>query len=570
MIRALFLNTLKNSNHKFKHMNRISILVSFFIAFSVLTTNAQDIPYLKKTTNATQLMVNNKPFLMIAGEVHNSSASTEEYMEPLFPKLKAMNLNSVFVTLAWEQFEPKEGTFDYTLVDAIIDNAKKNKLKVCLLWFASWKNGESSYAPLWVKKDTNRFLRVKTKEGKEIETLSPFCESTKIADAKAFAALMKHVKEVDTEQTVILIQPQNEVGMFQDIDCNKVALDLYEKEVPKALMTYLKKNKKNLKSYVSESWSKSNFKTSGTWKDLFGDTPESKAFFTAWHYATYINFVAKSGREQYNLPMMVNAWIVQKPEDLPGVYPNGGPVSRVMDIWKAAAPDIDIQSPDIYLPNFKEIIAMYHRDDNPLLIPESKAEVGRAYYAFGEHDAICFSPFGIEDAADNFVFTKSYEVLNEVEHLIKEYQGTGKMRAVLQEGNETFKDIYMGDYKIKVMYEKPNEPSFGIIIELDNNEFIVIGMNLSIYFESELKNTIGYIGQVLEGRYENKKWVTTRMMNGDETYHNSRLRVFGRTFETTNDIVKVTKKAGEPDAYSPATKEKNVTPGIYKVITYER
>ncbi|MFT6192680.1 MAG: hypothetical protein ACJAYY_002802 [Paraglaciecola sp.] len=545
-----------------------TLLLAIAICFQV---NAQkNIPHLAKNGNATQLMVDNKPFLMIAGEVHNSSASTVEYMKPLFPKLKKMNLNSVFVTLAWEQFEPKEGTYDYTLVNAIIKNAKENNLKVCLLWFASWKNGESSYTPMWVKKDTKRFFRVKTKEGKKIETMSPFCEATKKADTKAFAALMKHIKEVDTDQTVILMQPQNEVGMFQDIDYNDISLELFEKEVPKTLMDYLKKNKKNLETYITKAWSKNKYKTKGTWKEIFGDTPEAKTFFTTWQYATYINNVAKAGRAEYNLPMMVNSWIVQKPEDLPGVYPNGGPVSRVIDIWKAAAPDIDIQSPDIYLENFKEIVAMYHREDNPLLVPESTSEVGRAFYAFGEHDAICYSPFGIEDAADNFLFTKSYEVLTEVQHLIKKYQGTGNMVGILKEGNETFRDVFMGDYKVKVMYEKPNEPSFGIIIQEDNNEFIVIGMNMSIYFTSEVKKNIGYIGQALEGRFENEIWVTTRMMNGDETYHNSRLRVFGRTFKTENEIVKETKKEGEPDAYSPATKKIITTPGIYKVFTYMR
>lgn len=540
------------------------------IAISFQSMAQKTIPHLKKNGNVTQLMVNNEPFLMIAGEIHNSSASTIEYMKPLFPKLKEMNLNSVFVTLAWEQFEPKEGVYDYTLVDAILKNAKENNLKVCLLWFASWKNGESSYAPLWVKKDTKRFLRVKTKEGKEIETLSPFCEATKLADAKAFTALMKHIKEVDTDQTVIMMQPQNEVGMFQEIDYNQQSLDLYKQQVPKELMRYLVKNKSNLDHYVTSAWAKSNFKKEGTWIEIFGDTPESKSFFTTWHYATYINFVAKSGRNQYDLPMMVNAWIVQKSEDLPGVYPNGGPVSRVIDIWKAAATSIDIQSPDIYLSNFKEIVAMYHRADNPLFIPESTAEVGRAFYAFGQHDAICFSPFGIEDAADNFLFKKSYAVLNEVQHLILKYQGTNKMKAVLKEKNETYQDFYFGNHKVKVMYEKPDEPSFGIIIQTENDEFIVIGMNLSIYFESEIKNTVGYIGQVLEGRFEGKNWVTTRMLNGDETFHNSRLRVFGRVFETEKEIVTKTKKEGEPDAYSPATKQVISTPGIYKVVTYQR
>ena len=178
-------------------MKKAAILsnVLLVLSFSIFAQN--NIPYLKKKGTATQLMVNDKPFLMIAGEVHNSSASTVEYMKPLFPTLKSMNLNAVFVTTAWEQIEPKEGVYDFSLVDAIIDNAKNNNLKVCLLWFASWKNGESSYAPLWVKKDTKRFFRVKTKDGRAIETLSPFCEATKIADAKAFAAMMKHVKECE-------------------------------------------------------------------------------------------------------------------------------------------------------------------------------------------------------------------------------------------------------------------------------------------------------------------------------------------------------------------------------------
>lgn len=544
------------------------ICTLFFMSFS--TWAQQSIPYLAQKGTATQLMVDDKPFLMIAGEVHNSSASTVEYMEPLFPKLKAMNLNSVFVTLAWEQFEPEEGVYDYTLVDAILKNARENDLKVALLWFATWKNGESSYTPLWIKKDTKRFWRVKTKDGKEIETMSPFCEATKKADAKAFTALMKYLNKVDQERTVILMQPQNEVGMFQDIDYNKVSLRAFEQEVPKDLMTYLSKHKNKLDDYLKDAWAKQNYKKKGSWKEVFGDTPEAKTFFTTWEYATYINYIAAKGREAYDLPMMVNAWIVQKPGDLPGVYPNGGPVSRVIDIWKAAAPAIDIQSPDIYLPNFKEIVAMYHRDDNPLLIPESTSEVGRAYYAFGQHDAICYSPFGIEDAYNDFLFKKSYAVLNEVEHLILKYQGTGNMRAVLQESGDTYQDFYMGDYKVKVMYEKPDEPSFGIIIQTSDDEFTVVGMNLTVYFTSEVMNNTGYIGQVFEGRFEGEDFVTTRMLNGDETFHNSRLRVFGRQFTSTEKLEKVEKKQGDPDAYSPATQKTITTPGIYKVIVYQR
>lgn len=549
---------------------KTTLLIVIFISFlNVFSQNP--VSYLEKKDKATQLVVENKPFLMISGEVHNSSASTISYMKPIFPTLKGMNLNSVFVTLAWEQFEPIEGEYDYTLVDAIIKNAEENDLKVALLWFASWKNGESSYTPMWVKTDTEHFFRVKTKDGLEIETMSPFCEATKKADAKAFKALMSHLKKADKNGTVILMQPQNEVGMFQDIDYNEIALELYKKNVPDQLMNYLIKNKESLDDYLNNAWAKSNYKTSGTWKEVFGDTPESKTFFITWQYATYIEFVAKSGRDIYDLPMMVNAWIVQKPDDLPGVYPNGGPVSRVIDIWKAAAPSIDIQSPDIYLPNFKEIVKMYHRKDNPLLIPESTSEVGRAYYAFGEHDAICYSPFGIEDAKNDFLFVKSYEVLNEIEHLILKYQGTGKMRAVLKEGDEQAQDLYMGNYKLKVIYQEPTQPCFGIIIQTAKNEFLVAGMNLKIHITSEKDGTIGYIGQVFEGGFDkSNNWETSRMLNGDETFHNARLRVFGRKTITNEKRSTIEKKQGEPDAYTPETNQYITTPGIYKVITYLR
>ena len=99
---------------------------------------------------------------------------------------------------------------------------------------------------------------------------------------------------------------------------------------------------------------------------------------------------------------------------------------------------------------------------------------------------------------------------------------------------------------------------------------MVVGMNLTVYFTSKIKGRTGYIGQVFEGRFEGEQFVPTRMMNGDETYHNSRLRVFGRQFTSTEDLGKVEKKQGDPDAYSPATQKTITTPGVYKVIVYQR
>ena len=278
-----------------------------------------------------QLIVNGKPFIMLAGELHNSSASTTEYLNSLWTPLKALNLNTVLAPIAWEQFEPQEGKFDYTLVDSMINGARKNGLKLCILWFASWKNGESSYAPTWVKEDTQRFFRVKNAQGKEIETLSPFCENAMKADAKAYKTLVEYIRKVDgIEGTVIALQPENEVGMFQDMDYSKVSLKAYEQEVPQPLIQYMKKNRKNLRKELLSVWEENGAKTSGSWKAVFGDNVWSKSFYTAWQYATYIDYVAASGKEIYPLPTFCNCWLVQKPDDLPGVYPKA---DRYLLLW---------------------------------------------------------------------------------------------------------------------------------------------------------------------------------------------------------------------------------------------
>ncbi len=551
--------------------SKISILL--IIVFTVCANvNSQVTPYLSKNGKATQLMVDGKPFLMICGELHNSSSSTVRYLTPLFPKLQSMNLNSVIASVSWEQFEPTEGKYDFTLLESLIDNAEKHKLKLCLIWFGSWKNGESSYIPLWVKKDTKRFFRVKKQNGQNIETISPFCDEAMKADAKAFAVMMKHIREYDKNKTVIIIQPENEVGIFQDIDYNDIALKKIEKEVPTQLISYLQQNKTNLEEELKSLWTNSGSKTKGSWKEVFGDNPQAKAYFMTWQYASYINELATMGKKEYPLPMFVNAWIVQKPEDLPGIYPNGGPVSKVMDIYKAAAKNIDILSPDIYLPNFKKIVAMYHRTDNPLLIPESTLDAGRAFYAFAQHSAICYAPFGIEDGANNIVFRNAYGVLNELMPLITKYQGTDKIVGMLKEGDETEYNVTLGNFNIRVTYERKNEPCYGMIIQTDENEFFVAGMNIRVTFATTMKNRIGYIGQVWEGELKDNDFVPIRLLNGDETFHNATLRVFGRQQLTSQIDEKSVETSNSPQPYFySANINKIITsPGIYKVITYVR
>lgn len=546
-------------------------LVLYLVMLWSIAFSQSNLPYLKNN----QLWVNDKPYLMIAGELHNSSASSIGYMDAIWPKLKSLHLNTVLATISWDQFEPEEGKFNYQLIDYLIENAERNNLKLVVVWFGSWKNGQSSYIPLWVKEDINRFPRVQTADGRNIETLSVFSDESRNADASAFTALMKRIGENDRHQTVIMVQPENEVGIFQDIDYRSKALNEYDNQVPEALMNYLKSNKENLKDEVTSIWESAGAKTSGTWKEVFGNNPQSKEFFMAWHYARYINHIAESGRKAHNLPMFVNAWIVQKPDDLPGVYPNGGPVSRVMDIYKAAAPSIDIVCPDIYLPNYKEIYAQYHRkSDNPLLVPESSLDPARAFVGFAEFDAICFSPFGIEDAVGDVLFSSSYDVLNELMPIITEYQGTGKMRGIHLTPDHQDEILNISGHEVVLKIQDPKKPAFGLIVHTAEQEFLVVGMNFKATFQKVSGNRIAYIGKVTEGQFVNGEWVEERWLNGDETYHHELLRAMGREIRTASQYqpkqTDLNVKEGEQFVYSPSSFESITIPAIYKVILYQR
>ncbi|PJF38504.1 MAG: glycoside hydrolase family 42, partial [Phototrophicales bacterium] len=102
-------------------------------------------------------------------------------------------------------------------VDEMIYEARRHGLRLILLWFGTWKNGMSSYAPAWVKRDFRRFPRVKIHDGQLVEILSTFSTETRDADARAFAELMRHLKTIDgDDHTVIMVQVQNEVGVLGD------------------------------------------------------------------------------------------------------------------------------------------------------------------------------------------------------------------------------------------------------------------------------------------------------------------------------------------------------------------
>jgi beta-galactosidase GanA len=484
-------------------------------------------------------MVDDKPFLVLAGELGNSTSSNLEYMRPVWPKLTSLKLNTVLIPIYWELLEPAEGKFDFTLIDGLIQEARKNKLKLIPLWFASWKNSMSCYAPAWVKTDQRRFPRSQDKAGNGMEILSPFSKENVETDAKAFAAFMRHLRETDsTEHTVIMVQVENEIGMIPDSrDRSAVANRLFNQGVPAELMTYLQSHKEQLIPEFRTAWSINNFKTSGTWEEIFGKGPATDEIFMAWYFARYVTQVTAAGKAEYPLPMFLNAALI-RPGHLPGQYPSAGPLPHLMDVWRAGAANIDFLSPDIYFQNFAEWARRYHRSGNPLFVPEAMPgpfDSINALYAVGQHDAIGFSPFSIESLDDdtNSALTESYDLLIQLTPLILENQGKGLMAGLLSEGPEQRlpQQLRLGDYILNVTFDRPtpqnpNVLSGGLVIAVGPGEYVFAGTGLTVTFETDKPGDplVGLLA-VDEGKYVNGQWIPGRRLNGDQTHQGRHLRL---------------------------------------------
>lgn len=511
-------------------------------------TDSQQIPHLEKQGTATRLIVEGKPFLLISGELHNSTCGGFEFMRPVWKQMARKNLNSVIASVSWELVEPEPGKFDFALVDSIIAGARKEDLKLVLIWFASWKNGGSIYMPSWVKKDYEKYPRAKDENRKPLEILSTFGDASCNADAEAFAALMRHIKEIDSvKQTVVLIQVENEVGLLDNMgktpgnarrDFCDPANAAYNSQVPMELIDYLVKHKENLFPELYKVWSTNGFKTAGTWEEVFGKSEiktdrkdwqfysyYTEELFMAWNYARYVGKVAAKGKNEYPLPMYVNAWLKQPFSYWPGRYPSGGPLPQVMDIWRAAAPSIDFISPDIYMDEFNWVCKEYTRSGNPLFIPETRggsAGAARALYVYGEFSAGCFAPFGIDNDRfrKNDPLDATYALLQNMSSLILENQGKETMKGILVDSVLPEQELELGDYRIKAVMAVDRKPHIagGLIIQTGPSEYIVAGKGLDLYFIPKDTLLRVAIDAVDEGIFKEGVWLPERRLNGDETH----------------------------------------------------
>jgi hypothetical protein len=507
-----------------------ALVLSTTLLITPIAIWAQDanLPHLEKRGATTLLIVDGKPFLILAGELYNSSSSSLDYMNPLWPRLAAIPLNTVLAPISWELVEPAEGKYDFALIDGLLAQAREQHVHAVFLWLAAWKNGMSSYPPVWVKQDTKRFPRVvlHSTVANILSTIAGVSDSTRDADARALAAVMQHIREVDgRNHTVLMMQVENEVGILGDArDHSPQADRAFASAVPAQLTEYLKSHRDTLDPELRDLWRQLGEKTSGTWAQVFGDTSRGDEIFMAWNYARYVQAVTAKGKAAYNLPMYVNTWLAAD-DVAPGDYPSGGPQPRVIDIWKAAGSAIDIYSPDIYLANFSYWAMRYHRDDNPFFVPETNGGTTGAahvFYAVGEHSALGFSPFAIDAFADGTAdLGASYKAIASVSPILLEQQTKGNVHGFVLTREHSSVEFNMKGYNVRVsrdeIFGNQAENGFGLIIATGQDEFLGVGKGFRVLIKPREPSPfkLGY-ASIDEGTYEDGKWTPGRRLNGDE------------------------------------------------------
>lgn len=502
------------------------------IAFAAIALYGAEPPRIHFENGAGQLIVNGHPFLILGGELSNSSAGTAAEADAIIPKLAALYLNTILVPVAWEQIEAKEATFDFSILDHWIQSARTHNLRLVLLWFGSWKNAFSEFAPAWVKADSKRFPRAESADGQPLEILSTFSSETRRCDSRAFAALMRHLRETDSnQQTVLMIQVENEVGYLgQGRDRSPQANRLFAGPVPQGLVQALGEKRLQLAPELASHFNEG----AQNWRQMFGDVADEA--FMAWSYASYIETVAHAGKQEYALPMYVNAQL-PAPQERAGEYPSGGPHPYYLDIWRATAPSLDFYSPDIYWPNFEYWVQRYQLPANPIFIPEARLESApyNAYFAYGQARAFGFSPFAVDtlklpqkedDRKPDLMQT--YELLDSIQDLLTVAQRDGVTRGLVLHATSPrpTQTVSLGGYLFEATLSRSwparaviAEDGAMLILQAADNEFYIVGCGLTVTIarDADVDARIAGIESVEQVSRARGQWRTDRRLNGDQT-----------------------------------------------------
>ncbi len=517
------------------HLKRALRTALFMIAFGAIfgsILHSSELPTIRNENGFRRLIVRGKPFLILGGELGNSSAGTAAQADSILPGLASMHINTVLMPVAWEEIEPQEGHFDFSILDHWISVARQQHIHLVLLWFGSWKNAFSNYAPEWVRSDPRRFPRAISADGLTLEILSTLSDETVRCDARAFSSLMRHVRENDADQqTVLMVQVENEMGYLgRGRDRSHAANELFQGSVPLDLTRGLQKRRMQMSPELA-----AHFNSAGrTWKEMFGEAADE--VFMAWHYALFVNEVALQGKKEYPLPMYVNAQL-PSPFERAGEYPSGGPHPYYQDVYRVGAPSIDFYSPDIYWPNFEYWVQRYQTAGNPIFVPEARLDSSpyTALYTYGEARGFGFSPFGVDSLVasepphgSHPSLAALYKVLDQLSGAILDGQETNHIRGLVLHASSPrpTQTVSLGGYLFQASLSRSwpartllSDDGAMMALEIKPDEFYILGSGLTVDFsrDPDTDDQLAGIAKIEQISKAGGNWVTDRELTGDQT-----------------------------------------------------
>jgi beta-galactosidase GanA len=523
---------------------RPSVLATLVLLTATASAQQASGVQVRIENGASRILVQGQPYLILGGELGNSSSLTAAQADTILPRLARLHFNTALMPVAWDQIEPSEGNFDFSIPDHWIDVARREHMHLVFLWFGSWKNAFSEYAPAWVLANPQRFPRAISAEGRPLEILSALGGETARADARAFAALLRHLQQSDAgQQTVLMIQVENEIGTLGigGRDRSPQANQLFAAPVPARLIAYLRTHRDQLSSAIA-----ADYRPDGrTWHEMFGANADE--VFQAWCYGLFVQQVAAAGKSAYDLPLYMNAQL-PAPFERAGEYPSGGPYPKVQAIYRAAAPAIDFYAPDIYWPDFAAWVHRYQAAGNPAFVPEARLDAAawNALYLYGEARGFGYSPFAVdsipenptasalrgaesgENAASGPTISDVYATLSDLAPLLLPAQQQDRVRALTLDSTSLrpSQTVALGGYLFRAMLSRTwparqlaSTHGAMLVLETAPDEFLVTGSGLTVNFlrDPDTDAQIAGIASVEQVSLSNGKWIPSRVLNGDQT-----------------------------------------------------
>jgi hypothetical protein len=464
-----------------------------------------ELPKIIQVEGRPRLVVDGKPFLILGLQWDCDSCFSPAEMNPLFPHAARMGANTAALPTYWREIEPTPGKYDFTMVDERLRMAKENNIWLVLLWFATWKNACSFYAPDYIRGNPQQFPLALDREGQPTVSQCPSSQETWQRDRDALAAMMAYLRDHDHERRVISVQIENEPGILGSDRCYCSTCT---------------------QRFIEEKW-----------ENRYGVNAQEA--FSVVSIAKYIDRLAVEMKQIYPIPLYTNVWLANS-TSIPGRdYPSGGGVPLMFDLFRQNCSHLELVAPDIYSQgyrDFERLCTTYTTPDNPLYIAEHSSSLnGRSernvFYAIGQHGALGFDPWAIDTPCPEWYgeplvdslngkwalhaewLRDSYVAISRAVTPIVNAQGTQQLFTFVQEPGESGAYWNADGYDAVVTYTDREGAGRGMVIQRSAHEFVIIGVGFNIQFRRPRPD--GKPAPVVEanwGYFDDDAWVTLHPM----------------------------------------------------------